>query len=153
MHYANFGQRFAALLIDTVVLLIGAIAVGLAVAPLLAAVGLFNLISAHILADLYLMVVIWLYYAKMESSPLQATVGKLVLGLKVTDLNGQQISFKRATARYFGKFVSLLLAFIGFLMIAMTKNNQGLHDIMASCVVVHKNYAVDLDKPTPSADH
>jgi uncharacterized RDD family membrane protein YckC len=48
----------------------------------------------------------WLYSAAMESAPLQATVGKLMLRLRVTDAQGRRISFFRATLRYWGKTVS-----------------------------------------------
>ena len=46
----------------------------------------------------------WLYEAAMESSSKQATLGKMVLGMKVTDLQGNRISFARATVRHFCKY-------------------------------------------------
>lgn len=77
----------------------------------------------------------WLYFALMESSKFQATVGKLAIGLIVTDLDGQRISFGRATGRYFAKILSGLILFIGFIMVAFTERKQGLHDIIASTLV------------------
>ncbi len=62
----------------------------------------------------------------------------MVLGIVVTDMNGQRISFGRATGRYLGKIISQIILFIGYLMIAFTEKKQGLHDIMASCLVVVK---------------
>ena len=72
----------------------------------------------------------------MESSEYQATLGKMLLGLKVTDLKGRRISFLRATGRHFGKILSGLILGIGFFMIAFTKKKQGLHDIITECLVL-----------------
>ena len=75
----------------------------------------------------------WLYWALMESSAWQATLGKKLFGLKVTDLQGRRISFARASGRYFGKIV-----FVGFIMVAFTEKKQALHDMIAGCLVVKK---------------
>jgi uncharacterized RDD family membrane protein YckC len=80
----------------------------------------------------------WLYYALMESSSYQGTVGKMVLGIKVTDLNGNRIGFGRATGRHFGKIISGLILCVGYIMVAFTQKRQGLHDIMAGCLVVNR---------------
>jgi uncharacterized RDD family membrane protein YckC len=45
----------------------------------------------------------WLYYAILESSERQGTLGKMALGLVVTDLEHKRIGFGRATARVFVK--------------------------------------------------
>jgi uncharacterized RDD family membrane protein YckC len=83
-------------------------------------------------------VLAWLYYALMESSKYQATLGKIVLGIVVTDTSGQRISFGRATGRYFAKIISQIILLIGYIMIAFTEKKQGLHDIIASTLVVVK---------------
>jgi uncharacterized RDD family membrane protein YckC len=80
----------------------------------------------------------WLYYALLESSPWQATLGKKALGLEVTDLGGSRISFARATGRFFAKILSAIILFIGFLMIGFTQKKQGLHDIIAGTLVIRK---------------
>lgn len=80
----------------------------------------------------------WLYWAGMESSTYQATLGKMALGLKVTDLAGNRISFPRATGRYFAKYLSFLIFGIGFLMVAFTERKQGLHDMIAETLVLKK---------------
>lgn len=82
-------------------------------------------------------VVAWLYNALQESSAAQATVGKRLVGLKVTDLDGDRISFGRATGRHFGKFLSSIFL-IGFLMQPFTEKKQALHDMMAGTLVVKK---------------
>lgn len=81
-------------------------------------------------------VVTWLYFALMESSKTQATLGKMALGIKVTDMEGNRITFARATGRYFGKIISGMILMIGYIMAGLTEKKQALHDIMASCLVV-----------------
>lgn len=78
----------------------------------------------------------WMYYALMESSSYQGTLGKRALGLKVTDLGRARITFGSATIRYFSKILSALMLHIGFIMAAFTEKKQALHDIIASCLVI-----------------
>lgn len=83
-------------------------------------------------------VIPWLYFAGCEASVLQATPGKLALGLRVTDEFGRRIGFARATGRFFGKFISGLILDIGYLLAAWTPRKQALHDLLAACCVVRK---------------
>jgi uncharacterized RDD family membrane protein YckC len=79
----------------------------------------------------------WLYYALMESSERQATLGKMALSLKVTDMNGKRLSFGHATGRYFAKLVSGMIPFgIGYVIAGFTERKQALHDFIASTLVV-----------------
>src|SRR5215468_2631095 len=77
----------------------------------------------------------WLYEALMLSSPYQATLGKMIFGMQVTDLNGNRISFGRATARHFAKWLSGLILCIGYIMVGITERKQGLHDLLAGTLV------------------
>lgn len=79
----------------------------------------------------------WLYSAFFECSRRQATLGKIVLGLIVTDFHGNRISFGQASKRYFSKFISSILV-IGYLMAAFTQNKQALHDLIAHTLVIQK---------------
>lgn len=81
---------------------------------------------------------VWLYYALMESSPKQATVGKNLFGLVVVDLEGRRISFLRASGRSIGILLSTLTLLIGFLMCIWTARKQCLHDMLAQCLVLQK---------------
>ncbi len=83
-------------------------------------------------------VVSWLYEALMESSTQQATLGKLMLGLKVTDLQGNRISFARATGRHFAKIISGIILLIGFIMAGFTERKQALHDMIAGTLVRYR---------------
>ncbi len=82
----------------------------------------------------------WLYYALMESSPRQATLGKMALGIIVTDLNGERVSFGRASGRFWAKLASVLTLLIGYIMAGFTQKKQALHDMIAGCVVVVKDH-------------
>ena len=79
-----------------------------------------------------------MYHAGMESSPLQATMGKFAVGIYVTDLQGQRISFKKAAGRIFGKFISGAILGIGYLMAGFTEKKQALHDSMSGCLVMRR---------------
>jgi uncharacterized RDD family membrane protein YckC len=139
--YAGFWRRFAAYLIDSMV-----IAFALTnFASLLSRQLVVSITNAQTL-NTYLATAIgimsflltWAYYSGMESSPLQATIGKLVVGIYVTDLQGQRISFGRATGRVFGKIISGAILLIGYLMAGFTEKKQALHDMMARCLVLMK---------------
>jgi uncharacterized RDD family membrane protein YckC len=78
------------------------------------------------------------YFALMESSRWQGTLGKLALGIKVTDLNGERISFGRAIGRYFLKGVSAFLLMLGYL-ISFSDQRQTWHDYTAGTLVLGKN--------------
>lgn len=81
----------------------------------------------------------WLYYAVFESSPKQGTPGKLACGFVVTDMNGNRISFGKATARYFAMILSAMTLGVGFIMCAFTEKKQCLHDVIAGCLMYKKN--------------
>ena len=78
----------------------------------------------------------WLWFTMFESSRWQATPGKKALRLIVTDEQGFRISFGRANARYWSKLLSVVTLGVGFLIVAFTRNKQGLHDLIASTLVV-----------------
>jgi uncharacterized RDD family membrane protein YckC len=81
--------------------------------------------------------VTWLYYALSESSSWQGTLGKKMLNLTVTDMAGQPISFGRASARYFSKFITNLIPLaIGYILAGFTEKKQAIHDMIASCLVL-----------------
>lgn len=126
MNYANFGKRLLAFLIDNMI-------VNIADWFLINYLGYF--------CTLLLVAAQWLYFALMESSEKQATLGKMAMGIIVTDLDGNRISFGRATGRFFSKIISCAILFIGYLMAAFTERKQALHDIMAGTLVLDGNAA------------
>lgn len=81
----------------------------------------------------------YLYFILMEISSKQATIGKMILGIVVTDLSGNPISVSQAAVRHWGKFVSSTIGLIGFAMAGFTQQKQALHDKLADTLVVKKN--------------
>jgi uncharacterized RDD family membrane protein YckC len=134
MPYGGFWRRLLAYIIDAIILgiVIGAID-SIAMAILRSGSGASAGATAG--SSIFAIVVAWLYFALMESSSYQATIGKLALGMRVTDVNGQRISFARATGRWFAKILSSIILYIGFLMIAFTPQKRGLHDYVAGTLV------------------
>jgi uncharacterized RDD family membrane protein YckC len=85
------------------------------------------------------MTAMWLYFAGCESSPLQSTLSGRMLGLRVTDLQGEPVSFNRATVRHFAMYLSAVTPFaVGYLMAFWTKRRQTLHDYLSSTLVLRK---------------
>ncbi|HEY5614918.1 MAG TPA: RDD family protein [Bacteroidota bacterium] len=152
MSYAGFWKRFAAFLLDQIILwcvgllllvpFFGMLGLGIfesAMTDSEPSEGMIAAILGAYFGSLMLIVLAgWLYYALMESSAKQATLGKMALSIVVTDMNGNRISFGRATGRYFGKILSSLIFYIGYIMVAFTEKKQGLHDMIAGCLVVNK---------------
>ena len=132
--YANFWKRVAAAIIDSIILII-----------FLALFKIFGILLG------------WVYYAIMESSPQQGTLGKMAVGIAVTDLKGNRISFGRATGRYFcmyltaitfviyiftdtyfGICLTAITLAIDYIIAAFTGKRQTIHDMIASCLIIKK---------------
>jgi len=140
MMYASFGKRTIAFVIDQSIILTATMVLAMAFCYLQRGLlGTREFISeAASNGKAILFFIIWLYYACGESSSSQATIGKKVMSVKVTDMNGGKISFGRASGRLFLKFVSGTIYGIGFFMALFTKKKQGLHDMIAKTLVVTK---------------
>lgn len=80
----------------------------------------------------------WLYSALMESSARQATLGKMLLRLQVTDLEGNRISFGVATGRHFTEYLGALALGLGYIMNVFTDKRQCLHDKVARTLVLER---------------
>jgi uncharacterized RDD family membrane protein YckC len=133
--YAGFWKRVAAFLIDYFLLVIPSIII-LVLARIIFTGGSYN--DLGIIERLFVALVFWLYFSIMESSKLQGTIGKLVLKIKVTDLNGERIGFGKATGRHFGKILSGFVIGIGFAMAGFTNRKQCLHDMLAGSLVIKR---------------
>lgn len=134
--YAGFWARFAAAVIDALaVALIGGLA-GLALAFAGGRAG-FGEAWASFVGGLAGLAIGWVYFALTESGPRRATPGKRALRLQVVTADGEaRISFLRATARWAGRYLSLLPLFLGYLMQPFTARRQALHDLVAGTLVV-----------------
>ena len=156
--YAGLGRRFIAFIVDIIlIILIGSVVItffslvnGIKYAYFMATGVHYSALTEAQSLDaalgpivasfgMILIVIPWLYFAGFESSRSQATPGKVLMHLIVTDLAGTKPTFARTTLRFFGKYISALIIFIGFLMIAFTKKRQGLHDKIAGSLVLLQN--------------
>ena len=145
--YTGFWKRFVAMVIDGVVFApIGfLLLIPIGISGFLQHANTFlreglpaTLIASLIGVGIIWLIGHWLYFTLMESSRYQGTLGKMTMDAKVTDLNGNRISFARANGRFFGKWISQAMFNIGFLMAAFTEKKQALHDILAGCLVIQK---------------
>ena len=141
--YAGFWRRLGAYVIDSVIFSVVTTIIGNIVISIMVAVSAGNPepnLGLGAIVVLIMTIVSYLlfglYYVLFESSKIQATPGKMALGLKVTDLHGKRLSFGRASARYFAKIVSVLAVYVGFMMIGWTEKKQGLHDMIVGSLVV-----------------
>jgi len=153
--YANFWRRAGAMLIDTAIFgipyLVAIFVLG-ALGGLLAGGANEETLSSVLAIGNCLIQILgltgfWLYYALMESSSWQATLGKRALSIIVTDLDGNRISFGRATGRYWAKLLSGLIMGIGYLMPLFTEKKQTLHDTLAGCLVISGKAAATIQEP------
>lgn len=94
-----------------------------------------NFIKLAALYSLAKLLVVGLYFVGLESSRLQATVGKMIFGIKVGDFEGKRISVGKALVRLFGKWLSGQILLIGYLMAFFTEKRQALHDFIAGTFV------------------
>jgi uncharacterized RDD family membrane protein YckC len=129
--YGGFWRRLVASLIDGVILgvvqgLLFPVLARTEFGPTLGAPG-FGILAA---------LMYWLYFAGLEGSLLQATAGKMVMHLEVTDGEGRPIGFGHASLRHFAKILSSLILGVGWLMAAFTPRKQALHDLVAGTLVI-----------------
>ena len=139
--YGGFWIRVVAAIIDAIILRlvvapVGMIFGGLGMAGMMSGIPHAGLgILGGGITIILLIFGSWLYEAFMESSSYQATLGKMIFGMKVTDLSGNRISFERATGRHFAKWLSAMILGIGYIMVGFTERKQGLHDLLAGTLV------------------
>lgn len=152
--YAGFWWRFLAFLIDAFILTIAGTVAGTVLGFGLGAAG-YHGETIQATSFVCSMIWWWLYFALFESGPWRATLGKRLCRLVVVDSHRRQVSFGRATGRYFAKILSSLILYFGFLMIGWTRRKQGLHDMIADCIVARKLESrqddITVDPPTRGA--
>jgi len=154
-NYAGFWLRFVAVIIDAIIV---GVVQSFVILPILAVAG-FNFASgvqngdmseaetvgmiAGMMATMGTTILIStiigiLYYVLMETSKFQGTVGKIALGIIVTDVNGEKLDFSKALIRNLGKIISGIILYIGYIMAGFTEKKQALHDMIANTLVVKK---------------
>lgn len=132
--YGGFWVRLVALTLDYAIVFILLLAAMLGMGMVVAMTGMETLMG--LLAWLILTFGPLLYWPALESSRWQATVGKRVMGLQVTDADGGRLSFPHALLRMLAKILSSIPLGLGFVMAAFTARKRALHDIVARTLVV-----------------
>jgi uncharacterized RDD family membrane protein YckC len=140
--YGGFWRRLVAGIIDGVVLAIPCLIMLVALSEV---PGVIDNLGPPLLGfTIFWVVMVWWYFAGLESSSLQATLGKVVLGIVVTDLRGRRISFLRASARVWLKFlfsaVTLLLVIVDAVVLVLNPRKRSLHDLWSGTLVAQRDY-------------
>lgn len=130
LRYAGFWIRFAAFVLDAILL---TIVYSAALFLFMGGIGT----EPSLLPVLVLSVLGILYFVGMESSSRQGTIGKSLIGIKVGNANGGQISFLNALGRYFAKILSGAILYIGYMMAGWDSKKQALHDKLANTFVFY----------------
>lgn len=91
----------------------------------------------------------WAYFAMMESSSWQGTLGKKVMGVKVTDMNGNRITLGRATGRLLVKAFLSGWFLIGYIIAFFTAKKQSLHDLLAGTLVLTRDPSPQMGYAAP----
>jgi len=135
--YATTWKRFVAVFVDGIILKVLSAAVFMAVLAVSSPADSPVIESFFELLDPGLSLLMYLaYYTVLESSEAQATLGKRLVGIRVTDLEGRRLSFGRAFGRACARFLSYLSFGIGLLIQPFTERKQALHDLLAGTIVV-----------------
>ena len=134
---AGLTQRFVAAFLDSVV--IGSVQFVLTVLIFLALAGGAGMVRAALVPFLLVGLVGGaMYYALMESSSRRGTLGKIAVGIEVTDMDGFKLDFSEALWRHLGRLVSIMTLGLGFLMAGWSEQGLALHDRMSATRVVLK---------------
>jgi uncharacterized RDD family membrane protein YckC len=131
IRYAGFWIRFGAYLIDVIILSVVNVLVSYVF------FGGYSATEPNYTSMPFMFIFGVLYSVLMESSTRQATLGKMAVGIKVGNENGEQISFVNALGRHFGKILSTIILFIGFMMAGWDSKKQALHDKLANTYVYY----------------
>ncbi len=159
--YAGFWRRFVAGFIDMIILLVPmfgiAMVMGVTLSPDCGSMDANAMPAAQpVFFVIAMLALVWAYKAILESSSWQATVGKKMLGLKVTTMDGQKVSLMQATMRTWPFWLAYLMqvieslvgmggilstavslaGLVALIVIAFTPKKQGVHDMIAKTLVV-----------------
>jgi len=139
MAYAGFWIRFVAEFIDGVLLGSVNMAIGFAFGMGFAVPGALSpmLLLSFTLPSI-IGFVLGVAYSTWFVGKFAATPGKMACGLKVIMSDGSQVTYWRALGRHFAKVLSVLILYIGYIMVAFDEEKRGLHDRICDTRVIHK---------------
>ncbi len=129
----NFVDNFIVSIIFYAIFIIGVVLFSAAGNKIDPDSGAINIIMFSLFSIIYV-----IYFSCLESSPAQATLGKMAAGIKVVDVNGDRIGFLQAIGRCFLRLIFGTAILIGFFIMPFTPKKQALHDLIAGTFVVKK---------------
>ena len=132
--YANFKVRLIAHIIDIAILYLSVIMLSTILAPL-------PEVHTSIFKELAYIIISIIYYTIFTSSNKCATIGKLVMKIKVVNEKMDRLSLAHSLARSFSYYFSYITLGLGFIMILFTKNNMALHDKISNTYVIYNKKA------------
>ncbi|MET3683069.1 putative RDD family membrane protein YckC/RNA polymerase subunit RPABC4/transcription elongation factor Spt4 [Alkalibacillus flavidus] len=141
-YYAGFWLRTVAYLLDGIILAIPMFLIGSIIVVLMMSSDPYSAPSDEAFAAFetwaFLIGLVFnaLYTGIFHASKWQATPGKKMIGIKVTDMNGNRISFARGFGRGLALNLSAFTLYIGFMMAGFTSKKQALHDMIARTLVI-----------------
>jgi len=133
-YYGSFDQRLTASALDWFFVLLVCIPLAFIVSVFIADQQL-RIMVAFSLAIIVPLVKI-IYHIIMECSARQATFGKQIIRIKVSDMEGNRISFGRSLWRNIAKIISVAPFFLGYLFCFFNKTQQCMHDMLAETLVI-----------------
>lgn len=122
MKYSGFFRRLVANIIDSLILFIPSAFLGTSIQSIPSSLG-FGLVMGLI------------YFTVFESSELKGSPGKALMKMVVLSESGERLTFKAAVIRYFCRYISMAILYIGFIMQLFTAKRQTLHDMLSESVV------------------
>ena len=159
VRYAGFWLRVVAAIVDAVILTVAWKVIELALPdqqiPQLPAKpdyqAFLNMMNALLTPDRVIVyaVLVWAYFVFQETSSAQATLGKRMLGIRVSNAEGGRLSLLAATIRTWPIYLPTLVALLGIgvswlvsffaliacVAVAFSVRKQGLHDKMAGAIL------------------
>lgn len=152
--YATVGRRFAAFILDTIIV---GVFINYMIHPLIEVLGIEQNVSVTIIngnkSFLGLMdyikgpamltegirfVITVCYHTWFEANRNMGSPGKMVMGIVVTNTEGNNLNYAKAFMRNACKLFSNMIAFCGYLFALFTSKKQTLHDLIAGTVVIEK---------------
>jgi uncharacterized RDD family membrane protein YckC len=136
--YAGFWVRFVAVFVDNIIISFITFPINflLGIGSAFSSTNKMSMSASAMLFSMMVAIAIpWLYFALQEGGSKHATIGKRIFGLYVATSLGDEVTFVRASIRYWVSLVSGIMLAIGYIMGAFTPKKQTLHDLVADTVV------------------
>jgi len=87
-------------------------------------------IASSIIFFLYFILMTWFF---------RATLGKMLMGLKVISAGDEPLNFLQVVTReWFGRYISGFLGHLLYLVVLFNPNKQGIHDMLSDTVVIYE---------------